>query len=286
MSPLPLDFPATNFGLLDWAIVVVYLSISLAIGFKVRKYMHNMTRFIGAGRAVGTWLGVATMTGTEMGLITIMYSAQKGFTGGFAAFHIGVIAIVVTFFVGLSGFIVYRLRELRVLTIPEYYEQRFGKRARILGGVLLAFGGILNMGLFLKVGAMFIVAITGIPAQGPVIAIVMTILLILVLIYTTLGGMVSVIITDYIQFVVLSIGLLGVSIFALHEIGLDALFQTVASEMGDAGLNPFSTEGTFGIAYVCWMALTAGLVSCAIWPTAVARALAAKSSENNICFPP
>ncbi len=65
---------------------------------------------------------VATMTGTEMGLITVMYSAQKGFSGGVAAFHIALVAGIVTFLVGYSGFIVAPLRKLQVLTIPEFYE--------------------------------------------------------------------------------------------------------------------------------------------------------------------
>ena len=110
----------TNFTTFDWLIVVVYLLVSVGIAFLVKRYAGNMTNFVSAGRAVGTWLGVATLTGTEMGLITVMYSAQKGFTAGFAAFHIGVIAGVVALFIGLTGFIVVRLREHKVLTIPEY----------------------------------------------------------------------------------------------------------------------------------------------------------------------
>ena len=41
-----------------------------------------------AGRKVGLSLGVATMLGTELGLITVMYNAQTGFKDFFAAFHI------------------------------------------------------------------------------------------------------------------------------------------------------------------------------------------------------
>ena len=65
-------------------------------------------------------------------------------------------------------------------------------------------------GLFLKAGAIFVTALTGL--HDPMIVnIVMTVLIVMVLIYTILGGMVSVVITDYIQFVVLSIGMaLGV----------------------------------------------------------------------------
>jgi SSS family solute:Na+ symporter len=178
-------FGQTNFGHFDWVIVGVYLSISVVIGLYVKRYVSDMATYIGAGRKVGTWLGVATMTGTELGLITVMYMAQKGFSAGFAAFHMALIAGVATLFVGLTGFIVVPLRELEVLTIPEYYEKRFSRKIRVLGGIMLAFAGILNMGLFLKVGSMFIVGITGLPSEGHALKIVMVVLLVLVLIYTT-----------------------------------------------------------------------------------------------------
>ena len=76
---------------------------------------------------------------------------------------------------------------MKVLTIPEFYEKRFDRKTRILGGIMLALGGILNMGLFLKVGSMFIVGITGMSAESQALPWVMTLLLLLVLVYTVLG---------------------------------------------------------------------------------------------------
>ena len=269
----------THFTSLDWVIVAVYLALSVGIAFFVKRYAGNMTNFVSAGRAVGTWLGIATLTGTEMGLITVMYSAQKGFTAGFAAFHIGVIAGVVALLIGLTGFIVVRLREHKVLTIPEYYEKRFGRRTRILGGVMLAFGGLLNMGLFLKVGAMFIVGITGMDPDGNALKIVMVVLLALVLVYTVIGGMISVVITDYIQFVILSVGILVAGWLAIESVGWDNLFETVRTHKGEAGFNPVAAESSFGFEYVAWMFFL-GIVNCALWPTAVARALAMESTAS------
>ena len=267
----------TNFTSLDWVIVAVYLALSVGIAFFVKRYAGNMTNFVSAGRAVGTWLGVATLTGTEMGLITVMYSAQKGFTSGFAAFHIGVSAGLVALLIGLTGFIVVRLREHKVLTIPEYYEKRYGRRTRILGGVMLAFGGLLNMGLFLKVGAMFIVGITGMDPGGNALKVVMVVLLALVLVYTVIGGMISVVITDYIQFVILSVGILVAGWLAIESVGWDNLFDTVRIHKGEAGFNPVAAESSFGFEYVAWMFFL-GIVNCALWPTAVARALAMEST--------
>ena len=78
-----------------------------------------------------------------------MFAAQKGFTGGFSAFHIAVAAGLVPLLVGFTGFIVLPLRRLGVMTIPEYYGIRYGKGVRVYGGILLALAGILNMGMFL-----------------------------------------------------------------------------------------------------------------------------------------
>lgn len=267
----------TNFSGVDWVIVGCYLLGTVTVGLYVNRFISNMADYVVAGRAVRTWLAVASMTGSELGLVTVMFAAQKGFTGGFSAFHIAVVAGVVPLLVGFTGFIVVPLRRLGVMTIPQYYGLRFGQGVRVYGGILLAVAGILNMGMFLKAGAIFVTALTGLndPMQ---VNLVMTALIILVLIYTTMGGMVSVIITDYLQFVVLSFGLLLACGLAVSELGWDNLVGAVEEIHGESGFNPTHEDG-FGISYMAWMLLTAGLVSSTIWQTAVMRASSAESEE-------
>ncbi len=279
------EFAKTNFTSLDWYIVILYPLISLVIGIVVAKFIKNMKDFVCAGHGLGLCLGIATMTGTELGLITVMYSAQKGFTGGFAAFHIALAAGIVTFIVGVTGFPVYRLRKMKVLTIPEFYERRFDRKTRILGGIMMALGGILNMGLFLKVGSMFIVGITGLSAESDALMLVMIFLITLVLIYTCLGGMISVVIADYVQFVVLSFGLILATILAVNRLGWVEIFEGIRTTMGEKGFDPTVETVTRGVAgsgfgwdYIVWMCFL-GLVSCGIWPTSVARALSMESPK-------
>ncbi len=278
MDQLAAILSQTNFTALDWVIVGLYPLISVAIGLIARRYVADMGDFICAGRGVRTALGIATLTGTELGLVTVMYNAQKGFTGGFAAFHIGLVAGVTTLVVGITGFIIAALRRQEVLTIPDFYGRRFGQKTRILGGLVLALSGILNMGMFLKAGSMFIVGITGLPPGGNALMIVMLILLVLVLFYTIMGGMVSVVIADYVQFVVLSFGLLIATALAISKVGWTQVFASMSEIRGEEGFNPFVAEGTFGFDYVVWMVFL-GLASCALWPTSVARALASESER-------
>lgn len=267
----------SNFSGLDWAIVVGYLLGTLVVGLYVNRFIQDMSDYVVAGRSLGTWLAVATMIGSELGLVTVMFAAQKGFTGGFSAFHIAVAAGLVPLLVGFTGFIVLPLRRLGVMTIPEYYGIRYGKGVRVYGGILLALAGILNMGMFLKAGAVFVTALTGL--HDPVyIKVVMSVLIVLVLAYTTLGGMVSVVITDYIQFVVLSFGLLLTCVLAVGHLGWDSIVVAVRDVHGAAGFDPTHEEG-FGFAYMAWMLLTAGLISSTIWQTAVMRASSVRNEE-------
>jgi SSS family solute:Na+ symporter len=268
---------ATNFSSLDWCIVAGYLLAIVATGVYIRRYVSNVTDFIVAGRGLKTFLAVATMIGTELGLVTVMYSAQKGFTGGFAAFHIALASAVVALVVGLTGFIVVPLRRMKVMTIPEFYERRFGRGVRILGGSILAFSGILNMGMFLRAGSDFVMGITGMTSELE-LKLIMTALLGMVLLYTTLGGMVSVVVLDYIQFVVLSFSLLATSLLSIKYLGWGNIIDTVSQLKGEAGFNPFHSEG-FGTSYVIWMFFL-GLVNCAIWQTAVIRACSADSTRT------
>ena len=270
----------SNFTLLDWGIVSVYVAGTVVIGLYANRHIRSMADYVVAGRALKSSLSIATMLGSEIGLVTVMYMAQKGYTGGFAAFHIGLAGGVTCLIVGLTGFIVVPLRKHGVMTIPEFYGKRWGRGVRILGGSILAIAGVLNMGAFLKVGAIFVTSLTGI--QDPnAVNIVMAILLTLVLIYTILGGMVSVVITDYIQFVVLAIGMLIACYLAVREVGWGEVVETVRSIHGPSGFNPFYTDGSggFGWEYVIWMVLVFGLWTCAVWPTAVMRVCSAKDTD-------
>tara|TARA_A100001388_G_scaffold277528_1_gene269250 strand:- start:1547 stop:2914 length:1368 start_codon:yes stop_codon:yes gene_type:complete len=235
-----------------------------------------------ANRGVSLSLGVVTMLGTELGLITVMYNAQTGINGLFSSFHIGFAAFIVTLFIGLTGFVVVRLRKMKVKSIPEYYNIRFGPKTRILGAILLCLGGILNMGLFLKVGAIFIQTIFGLNNDDNLLVIIMFILIVLVLIYTISGGMISVIVTDYIQFVILSIGFIFCIFFSIKTLGWNSLFTDLEKLVSKGDnyqiqkiYNPLSSMGGF---YISWQVVL-GFVSAVIWPTSITRVLSIKSSD-------
>ena len=271
--PCTVGFRDARLRLVDIAIVVFYLGLSVAIGLLANRFVTGLAGYLVAGRSLGTALSIATMTGSELGLITVMYQAQKGFTGGFAALHIGLIAGIVTLFVGLTGFIVVGLRRTGVMTIPEYYARRFGKDVRITGGILLALGGILNMGLFLQVGSQFVVGVTGLDPSGDTIALVMTGAPRVSCSSTPCSAAWS----PWCSRTTCSSSCSrsGSSRSSCSRSRTSATTTSPRSGRRSAARRTFDPSEQFGGAYITWMGVL-GLVSCAIWPTAVTRALSAR----------
>jgi len=178
--------------------------------------------------------------------------------------------------VGLTGFVIKPLRDSGVITIPELLEQRFGGRIRWAAGVVIVLGGLLNMGVFLRTGGQFLVLVAGLNVRY--LEIMMTALLVGVAVYTILGGMLSVLVTDFLQFVVMSIGLILVTILILMNVGWEKLVTTVETHYGAGGFNPF-VNSTMGWQYVLFnlMLNTAAVLT---WQTIIARVLAAKDTRT------
>lgn len=278
-----MDSPSVNFGWLDGVIVAGYLVFIVGLGFVMNRYVHRLSDFLVAGRAAGTSLSVASLIGTELGLVTLMYAAVEGFNHGPAALSIAVIAGAAAFVVGRTGFVIGRLRRLGLLTIPEFYEKRFGRGVRVLGGLLCALAGILNMGLYPKLGAVFLAHATGIAGTDTaetVIHWIMTGLIVLVVAYTVLGGMVAVILTDFLQFIIVSIGLaIGLLYCLTHEqLGWGNITASFERHRGLAAFHP-GADGSYGWGFLLWMVLIS-ITGVICWAPATTRTLSARSEKT------
>lgn len=266
-----------NFTIVDWVIVVGYLTASVAVGLIGKRYVGNVSHYLVAGRELGLFVGIATLAATEIGTITYMYNGELGYKFGFAAFAPALISGLVMIFVGRTGFVISRFRKLKLMTVPEFFEIKYSRGLRLVTGVLVALGGILNMGVFLKVEGEFLTIVSGIDTKY--LVAVMTAILLLELVYTVVGGMVSVVITDFIQYVLLSVATILVSIYAVAHAGWDNIVGKVTTTMGEAGFNPV-TNPKFGMTFLIWQVLLWFAVN-TCWQTTAMRVFSTKSPETS-----
>jgi SSS family solute:Na+ symporter len=267
----------THFNwLLDGSIIGVYLLVTMIAGLMMRKYVGKVEHFLVAGREMDVYLGIASLAATEFGIVTCMYTAQNGYEKGFAGATPGILQALAMLVVGLTGFCIKPLRDSGVITIPELIDKKFGPRIRWAAGVVIVLGGLLNMGVFLRTGGEFLVQVSGLDVRY--LEIMMTVLLLGVALYTILGGMLSVLVTDFLQFVVMSAGLISVTILILWNIGWEKLVSTVEIHYGEGGFNPF-VNPTMGWEYVVFNAFL-NIAAVLTWQTTIARVLAAKDTET------
>lgn len=262
--------------LIDGSIVGLYLLATMAAGLSVRRYVRRVEDFLVAGREMNLHLGIASLATTEFGIITCMYTAQAAYNHGFGGMLPGIVHCLALLMVGLTGFCIRPMREAGVMTLPELFERRFGPRIRWLAGVVVVLGGLLNMGMFLKLGGDFLCLTTGYSVEN--LVLMMAGLLGLVVVYTVFGGMLSVLVTDFLQFVVMSLGLLTVTLLVLWKVGWERIVDAVEMHHGPGGFQLVSAPDR-GWDFLIFQTL--GMVAVTItWQATLARVLAARDAQT------
>jgi solute:Na+ symporter, SSS family len=248
---------------LDWTLLVFLFTGLFLVALWCRKYVRGVADFVLAGRKVGMFLGLSTGTAEGIGLISIANFAQQGYLHGFSYIWIVLINMIIFIPVfGIMGFGIKRYRATKVQTLPQYYEMRYGKGVRLLAGIALTLGGVLNLAIFPIISSWFLTAFLGFPEyvhlfgiSMPVRYIIMFIMIGGALLFALLGGLVTIIVTDYIQSIILTAGVFMITFFFIKHVGFSSMHETLVTNIGPGAFNPFK-EGSYGIVWVLFLVLS------------------------------
>ncbi len=196
-------------------LVFVYLLVTIAIGLYAARRVKNTTDFAIAGRHLPLYMIVTTTFATWFGSETVLGIPAKFIEGGLNGviedpFGAGTCLILVgLFFAG-------KLYRMTLLTISDYYRERFGRTIEIACSliIMLSYLGWVSAQVT-ALGLVFNVLSGG--AIG--VSLGMVIGVVSILAYTLFGGMWSVAVTDFIQMIILVLGLAVIAVFAGHMAG-------------------------------------------------------------------
>ena len=187
--------------------VIIYWIISVAIGLYAAKWVHNTKDYAVAGRRMPMYIVTATVFATWFGSETVLGIPATFIKDGFA----GVIAdpfgsSLCLILVGL--FFARPLYRMNLLTIGDYYRKRFSRPVEMLTTLCIVISYLGWVGAQIKaLGLVFNVVSDGnLSQQAGMIIGAST-----VLVYTMLGGMFSVAITDFIQMIIIVLGMLYIA---------------------------------------------------------------------------
>ena len=195
--------------------IVLYLMASIAIGLYGATRVKNTADYAVAGRSLPLAVVIATTFATWFGSETVLGvpgQFVKENLGGIVEdpFGAGMCLILVGFFFAR------KLYRRNIITIGDYYRQRYGALIEVLCSIIIIFSYLGWVGA--QVTALGLVF--NLLSQGAIsVAWGMAIGTLVVLVYTLYGGMWSVALTDFVQMIVITVGLLAIAWFAAGMAG-------------------------------------------------------------------
>jgi SSS family solute:Na+ symporter len=212
---------------IDYIVIIVFSIVIVMAGLAFRKRGSDMKSYFAAGGSV-PW----SISG--LSLFMSFFSAGTFVVWGSIAYELGWVAITIQMAMCLGGFLVAYImapawRKTNSLTAAEFVRNRLGDRTQKFYTYLILILSLAYTGAFLYPVAKIVNVSTGFPITTCVI-----ILGLLILLYTVVGGLWAVIITDVLQFVILTAAVFIVVILSVKSVGgFDNFVQQVPENFFD-----------------------------------------------------
>jgi len=195
--------------------IILYLAVSVAIGLYAATRVHNTADYAVAGRSLPLAMVIATTFATWFGAETVLGVSARFVDGGLGSvvedpFRASMCLVLV----GL--FFAYKLYQKNLITLGDYYRQRYGRAIEVICSaiIIMSYLGwvaaqITALGLVFNLLTQGTLSLTA----GMIIGTTV------VLVYTLYGGMWSVALTDFVQMIVIALGLIAIAWFAADLAG-------------------------------------------------------------------
>ena len=219
-----------NLSFIDWLIVALVLAGMIYSVSMTKGLMKSVTDFLSAGRTAGRYVLSVSSGVAGLGAISIVMFMEMGFVAGFALSWWGLSQGIIILAITMSGWVIYRFRMTRSLTLAQFFEKRYSRNFRIFAGIVAFFAGIINFGIFPAVGAQFFINYCGLPESFlgiPMYPLVMILLLGVALYFVYTGGQIAVIIADFFQGVFVTLVLFGIALFLFFNVSWDQVTESL-----------------------------------------------------------
>ena len=273
-----------NISYIDLAIIAIYLIGIVTVGIWVGNGFKKQTsgEYFLAGRSLGWGVVGSALFASNISTIHIVGFAQSGFTSGLSDGIFEWMAIPCLVFLGI--FIAPYYFRNKINTIPQYFEKRFDGTSRtfmVIFAILTAL--LIHIGISLYAGATIMKEFFGLEQFWGVLLIS-----VLTALYTVLGGLKAVAVTETIQSVILLGGCILITAFGFYALPKAGIhdFANFKAHIRPESLSMLRSNATVAkVGGIPWYAVFLGYPVLGIWywftdQTIVQRSLASKSERD------
>ena len=126
---------------IDWSITIIPLFVVLFAGWRVQRYITGVADFMTAGRIAHRYLIAVADGAAALGLISVINMFEQRYVSGYAYEFWANFAVLLGFILTLTGFVNYRYRETRVMTMAQFFELRYPKPGPKMTGIMAGVAG-------------------------------------------------------------------------------------------------------------------------------------------------
>ncbi len=234
---------------IDYGFIIAMMALLVWGVLKSRAHMQGVSDFLAAGRTAGRYTICVSQGIAALGAISIVASFEMYLQSGFSMQWWELLMAVVVLFVTVSGWVVYRFRQTRALTMAQFFEMRYSRRFRIFAGIIAWLSGIVNYGIYPAVSARFFIYFCGLPHSFDLFGVdVSTFILLMIsllgtaIFFVFMGGQIAIILTDFIQGIFVSSVFVVIAVLFLLNFSYDTIFESLSQRPENSSfLNPFKT---------------------------------------------
>ncbi|MDT7906709.1 MAG: sodium/solute symporter [Candidatus Calescibacterium sp.] len=198
---------------IDWIIILLYFVFILGIGFYLRRWSEGNEEFFLAGRSNSAWVSALAFLSANLGSLEILGWTGASVKYGILTAHFYWIgAVPAMLFLGV--FMMKFYYKKNIYSVPGYVGARFDEKTRFVSAFSFAVMTLLMSGVNIYLMALILKIILGWNWHVSIWASALT-----VAIYVALGGLMSAIFTEVVQFFLVWFGLVLVGILGLIKIG-------------------------------------------------------------------
>ena len=212
-------------NVLDYAIIAVYLIGVIIVGLRCKSKTQTTDEYVVAGRKMGLSIFIGTYMATSIGGGVLNGWVGTVYDSGLTLLPSMFAAYIAAILIGV--FLAERVNNFSGLTAPEVLGKAYGKPSQLYGGIcsflyLMGTGPALQTVTFATV----LNVVTGLPfVYGAVLSTVV------ILLFTYFSGFWGVAVTDYVQFIIMGVGVAAAAFYAFHHVGgWDGIVATVPQE--------------------------------------------------------
>lgn len=191
---------------IDWVLVAVPLIALVWFALWTRQFIKGVADYMAGGRCAGRYLLANARGEGGSGVINTVSWFEVFMISGFITLYWGWVSVPVTLIIAISGFVVFRYRETRCLTIAQFYELRYSSNLRLFMGFIGFLAGVLNYGIFPSVSARFFIYFLDLPATVTLLGCHVPTFLLIMGSYLSVsaamiifGGQVTLMVTDCVE---------------------------------------------------------------------------------------